>query len=38
MFQQTSGRPGHRRTIAANFIFKQESTARAGDPYPLDQN
>jgi len=30
MFQQTSGRRSHPRTIAANFIFKQESTARAG--------
>ncbi len=29
MFQQISGRPGHPETIAANFIFKQESKARA---------
>ncbi len=27
MFQQISGRPGHPQTIAANFIFKQESKA-----------
>jgi hypothetical protein len=38
MFQQTSGRPSHPRTTAANFIFKQESTARAGDPYALNRN
>jgi hypothetical protein len=38
MFQPTSGRASHPRTIAANFIFKQESTARAGNPYALDQN
>jgi hypothetical protein len=38
MFQQTSGRPSHPRTIAANFIFKQKSTARARNPYAQDQN
>ncbi|MFZ0279534.1 MAG: hypothetical protein WA254_03650 [Candidatus Sulfotelmatobacter sp.] len=32
MFQQTSGRPSHPQTIAANFIFKQESTAKQAIP------
>jgi hypothetical protein len=30
MFQPTGGQPTHPQTIAANFIFKQESTAQAG--------